>query len=64
MFHSGLGRWMTPDPIEYEGGDVNLYGFVRNNPANLTDPSGLQPPGPYMIPRNATEEDIYDRVNR
>lgn len=43
MFHPTLGRWLTPDPIGFEGQDPNLYGFVRNNPVNLTDPSGLAP---------------------
>lgn len=34
------GRWMTQDPIGFEGGDVNLYRYVRNNPIRFTDPSG------------------------
>jgi RHS repeat-associated protein len=34
-----LGRWMTRDPIGYEGG-LNLYGFVGNNPTNYLDPFG------------------------
>lgn len=44
MFNPTLGRWMTEDPIDYEGGNVNLYGYVNNNPTNLVDPSGLEPP--------------------
>lgn len=36
-----LGRWLLEDPIDYEGGDPNLYGFVGNNPVNRLDPSGL-----------------------
>jgi RHS repeat-associated protein len=50
------GRWMSPDPL---GGDVtnpqslNRYAYVLNNPTNLTDPSGLQPPGcPQGMPTN------------
>jgi RHS repeat-associated protein len=38
-----LGRWMTNDPIEYRAGDVNLFGFVLNDPLNFNDPSGLDP---------------------
>ncbi len=39
-----LGRWVTMDPIRYEAGDVNLYGFVYNGVLTRTDPLGLQPP--------------------
>ena len=35
------GRFITKDPISFAGGDVNLYGYVRNNPINRLDPLGL-----------------------
>jgi len=35
-------RWLNRDPIGYAGG-LNLYGYVGNNPINLTDLSGLCP---------------------
>jgi RHS repeat-associated protein len=35
------GRWVTMDPIQYAGGNVNLYGFVGNGPIEGLDPSGL-----------------------
>ncbi len=35
-----LGRWLTRDPIEEQGG-INLYGFVGNSPVNDVDPFGL-----------------------
>ncbi|MCD4779629.1 MAG: RHS repeat-associated core domain-containing protein, partial [Candidatus Omnitrophica bacterium] len=35
------GRWLNRDPIEEEGGGLNLYIFVGNNPINLIDILGL-----------------------
>lgn len=35
------GRFISKDPIGFVGGDVNLYGYVQNNPVNLFDPYGL-----------------------
>lgn len=34
------GRWTSKDPIMFEGGDTNLYGYVLNDPVNLIDPMG------------------------
>ncbi len=42
MFSPTLGRWIQNDPIQFDAGDPNLYGFVGNSPTNFTDPSGLQ----------------------
>jgi RHS repeat-associated protein len=36
------GRWTSKDPILFDGGDTNLYGYVMNDPVNFIDPSGLQ----------------------
>ncbi len=35
------GRFSSEDPIGFNGGDVNLYRYVQNNPVNLVDPKGL-----------------------
>ena len=35
------GRWMSKDPIGFEGGDTNLFRYVRNGPVTLLDPDGL-----------------------
>ena len=37
-----LGRFLSEDPIGFEGEDVNLYRFVGNNSVNRVDPDGLQ----------------------
>jgi RHS repeat-associated protein len=43
MYDPQLGRFISEDPIGFEGGDVNLYGYVRNGPLAFRDPTGLQP---------------------
>jgi RHS repeat-associated protein len=42
-YHPGLQRFVSEDPIEFAGGNINLYGSVWNSPINVTDPSGLKP---------------------
>ncbi len=37
----GLGRFISEDPIRLAGG-INLYAYAENNPADLTDPFGLE----------------------
>ena len=39
------GRYLTPDPIGLEGG-INLFGYALGDPANVSDPSGLDPVDP------------------
>ena len=36
-----IGRWTAKDPIDFAGGDTNLYGYVMNDPVNWVDPEGL-----------------------
>jgi RHS repeat-associated protein len=36
-----LGRWTSKDPILFDNGDSDLYGYCINNPVNLFDPWGL-----------------------
>lgn len=56
-YHPTLQRFVSEDPIQFAGGDVNLYAYVRNNPGGYRDPLGLcvtddpadcfpPPPGP------------------
>ncbi len=44
-----LGRWITRDPIGYEGG-INLYGYVESSPAGEVDLSGLGGPTAAIPP--------------
>ena len=39
-FDPKLGRFLSEDPIDFDGGDVNLYRYAGNGPANGTDPMG------------------------
>jgi RHS repeat-associated protein len=39
-----LGRWMSPDPLGFDGGDWNLYRYVSNDPVGQIDPSGMDCP--------------------
>ena len=36
-------RWMTQDPIGFDGLDWNVYRYVASNPKTWTDESGLKP---------------------
>lgn len=36
-----VGRFISEDPIGFEGGDLNLMAYVGNNPIMLVDPEGL-----------------------
>jgi RHS repeat-associated protein len=39
FYSPAIGKWITKDPIEEEGG-INLYAYVLNNPINRIDPLG------------------------
>jgi RHS repeat-associated protein len=40
-YHPGFARFVSEDPLSFGGGDVNLYGYVGNNPLTRLDPWGL-----------------------
>ncbi len=41
FYDPNLGRFISEDPIGFEGGDVNLYVYVWNDPQHFVDPFGL-----------------------
>ena len=52
-----LGRWLSRDPIEEEGG-YNLYGIVNNNIINKYDMYGLKE-WKWNMPPNYNPQEIY-----
>ncbi|MDR1007225.1 MAG: RHS repeat-associated core domain-containing protein [Campylobacteraceae bacterium] len=41
-YDSYTGRWTSKDPIDFNGGSLNLYGYVLGDPVNLIDFNGLE----------------------
>jgi len=56
------GRFISEDPIEFEGGDVNFYRYVGSDPVAQGDPLGLQRAGPRG--RGNYKPDFPTRCNR
>lgn len=48
FYDRSTGRFLTRDPIGYNGG-VNLYNYTGNNPVNNTDPEGTQAVAPPVV---------------
>jgi RHS repeat-associated protein len=42
-YDTETSRFLREDPIQFAGGDSNFYAYARDNPINLTDPTGLAP---------------------
>ena len=42
-YDGSTGRWLSKDPILFDGGDTNLYGYVINDPVNFVDYNGRNP---------------------
>ncbi|MBN2023788.1 MAG: autotransporter-associated beta strand repeat-containing protein [Pirellulales bacterium] len=50
-YHTGLGAFVTRDPIAYSGGLMNLYEYVGGRPSFFVDPNGREFIGPpYEFP--------------
>jgi RHS repeat-associated protein len=48
-YDAHTGRWTAKDPILFNGGDPNLYGYAGQNPVNAVDPRGT-----YTLAEHAT----------
>lgn len=62
QYSSSLGRWLSPDPYDgsYDLTDpqsLDRYTYVRDNPLNAKDPTGLQRQGPSG---NGCDTEEYD----
>src|SRR5216683_2199003 len=40
-YSPGLQRFLSEDPLQFGGGDVNLFGYAGNDPVGHKDPLGL-----------------------
>jgi len=40
-YDSQIGRFLSEDPVGFQGGDNNVYRYSFNDPVNLEDPTGL-----------------------
>ncbi len=57
-----VARFISEDPLGPVTADGNLYAYVKNNPANFTDPLGLWPDHGNWCGPNWTggQKEVYD----
>jgi RHS repeat-associated protein len=42
-YDPSVGRWISKDPILFDGGQANIYVYVNNDPVNEIDSNGTGP---------------------
>jgi RHS repeat-associated protein len=63
-YDAETGRWTAKDPIGFQGGDSNLYGYTLNDPVNLVDPTGYDPLAEYIQSIPTLPSDVQERKRR
>jgi RHS repeat-associated protein len=53
------GRFVSRDPKGVGAGDANYYRYVKNNPVNVVDPSGLQQQGSDLERQSQANKELY-----
>ena len=48
-YNPETGRFLSEDPIGFDGGDANLYRYVGNNSVNFRDPLGTLSPASGLL---------------
>jgi len=61
-YDATVGRWLSTDPIEFEGNDTNLYRYVENNSLLRNDILGLFPTWEQLF--EAAPESIQKAMER
>jgi len=62
-YEAETGRWTAKDPILFQGGDTNLYGYVLNDPVNLIDAFGTDAEKAYNWARAQVGSGDYSIIS-
>ena len=60
QYQPELGRFLQPDPKQFEAGDYNLYRYCHNDPVNFADPDGQV----LTVSNPAQRESVLERLKK